>query len=130
MQLFRREVNYLGRIVSANGYCVGPSNTHALLSLKNTETRIVGNVRKVLGELGYYRKDVYIQDFSRIAQLLFELLKTLGVKSRSPMNVTRKRVQRDSVFIYGTREVGTKPIWTSTGSEISTPSDLDLIYLR
>ena len=93
MQLFRREVNYLGGIVSANGYCVSPSNTHVLLSLKNTETRIVGNVRKFLGELGYYRKYVYIQDFPRIVQLLFELLKTLGVKSRSPMNLTGHRVQ-------------------------------------
>jgi len=66
---------------------VGPSNTHAVLSLKNTEPRTVGNVKKLLDELGYYRKYVYIQDFSRIGQLLFELLKTLGVKSSSPVSL-------------------------------------------
>ena len=70
-----------------------PSITHAVLSLKNTEPRTVSNVKKLLGELGYYRKYVYIQQFPRIAQLLFELLKTLGVKSSSPVNLREQRVQ-------------------------------------
>lgn len=31
-KLFKREVNYLGRIISADGYHVDPSNTPAVLS--------------------------------------------------------------------------------------------------
>ena len=37
---------------------------------------------KILGLLGYYRK--YIQDFSKIVQPLYDLLKTSGVDSGSP----------------------------------------------
>jgi len=72
-KMFKREVNYLGRIVSADGYRVDPSNVKAVLALKETNPKTVGDVRKLLGLLGYYRK--YIQDFSRIAHPLFELLK-------------------------------------------------------
>ena len=37
-KLFQREVNYLGRVVSADGYRVDPSNTKGVLALK-LETR-------------------------------------------------------------------------------------------
>ena len=73
-KLFQREVNYLGRVVSADGYRVDPSNTKAVLALKETRPKTVGDVRKLLGLLGYYRR--YIQDFSRVVQPLFKLLKT------------------------------------------------------
>ena len=73
-KLFKKEVNYLGRIVSADGYRVDPSNIKAVLALKEAKPNTVGDVRKLLGLLGYYRK--YNQDFSRIAQPLFKLLKT------------------------------------------------------
>ena len=92
-KLFKREVNYLGRIVSADGYRVDQSNTQAVLSPKDTtKSRTVGDVRKLLGLLGYYRK--YIQDFSRIAQPLCELLKSPGVKSSSPVNPRGQHVHK------------------------------------
>ena len=62
IKLFKREVSYWGRIVSADGYHVDPSNTKPVLSLKNTKPRTVGDVRKRLGLLGYYGK--FIQDFT------------------------------------------------------------------
>ena len=88
-RLFEKEVNYLGRIVSADGYRVDSSNTKAVLTLKETKPKTVGDVRKLLGLLGYYRR--YIQDFSRIAQPLFKLLKTPEINgSRSPTGASRR----------------------------------------
>jgi len=68
-KLFKSKVNYLGRIFSADGYRADPSNVKAMLALKETNPKTVGDVRKVLGLLGYYR--TYIQDFSRISQPSF-----------------------------------------------------------
>ena len=90
-KMLKKEVNYLGRIVSADGYRVDPSNVKAVLALKETNPKTVGGVRKLLGLLGYYRK--YIWDFSRIAQPLFELLKTPGACNRHP-NQTERRSQK------------------------------------
>ena len=91
-KMFKKEVNYLGRIVSADGYRVDPSNVKAVLALKETNPKTVGDVRKLLGLLGYYRK--YIQDFSRIAQPLFELLKTPVVKINKLLTQTERRSRK------------------------------------
>ena len=71
-RLFKREVNYLGQIVSAAGYRLDHSNVEAVRTLKDSKPSTVGEVRKLLGLLGYYRR--YIQDFARIAHRLFQLL--------------------------------------------------------
>ena len=72
MQTLKREVNYLGQIVSAAGYRLDPSNVEAVSTLKDNKPGTVGGVRKLLGLLGYYRR--YIQNFARIAHPLFQLL--------------------------------------------------------
>lgn len=71
-RLFRKEVCCLGRIISANGHHPDPSNVDAVKSLKNIQPKTVGDVRKLLGLLGYHRQ--YIQDFSVLAKPLYELL--------------------------------------------------------
>ena len=70
--LFRREVQCLGRVVSEYGYKMDPTKIQAVLSLKNKEPKTIGEVRHLLGLLGYYRR--YIRDFSRVAKPLFDLL--------------------------------------------------------
>jgi hypothetical protein len=84
--LFQREVCYLGRIVSEKGYRIDPKNVSALKSLKETPPKSIGEVRKLLGLLGYYRR--YVPDFSRLEKLLFDLLKDTGkancVRSSKP----------------------------------------------
>ena len=70
--LFKREVTFLGRIVSAEGYKLDPSTTEPVENLKKTPRRTVGEVRKLVGLLSYYRR--YIKDFSRIAKPLYDLL--------------------------------------------------------
>ena len=71
-KLVKHEVNHLGRIVSPEGYRIDPSNVKAVQELKNSVPKQVGDIRKLLGLLGYYRR--YIPDFARRAKPLFELL--------------------------------------------------------
>ena len=68
---------YIG---TAEGYRIDPKTTKPVKALQDTHPKTVGDVRKLLGELGYFRS--YIQDSSRIASLLYELLK-FGEKSES-----------------------------------------------
>lgn len=71
-ELFRREVRYVGRLVSAQGVRIDPKDLDAVRSLASRTPQTVGDVRKLTGFLGYYRS--YIQDFSRIAKPIYELL--------------------------------------------------------
>ena len=71
-KLFKHEVNYLGRIASPEGYRIDPSNVKAVQELKNSVPKQVGDIRKLLGLLGCYRR--YIPDFAQRAKPLFELL--------------------------------------------------------
>ena len=71
--LFRTEVRYLGHLVSKNGYRMDPADIQPVLALKDKQIQNVGDVRQMLGFIGYYRK--YISDFSRKAKPLYELLK-------------------------------------------------------
>ena len=59
---FKKEIRYLGRLVSKDGYRPDPEDTKALDKCKVPPTN-VGKLRSLLGFLGYYR--TYIQDFSR-----------------------------------------------------------------
>ena len=69
---FKKEVKYLGRLISAEGYRPDPENTKALDEcLKPPET--VGNLRSLLGFLGYYRN--FVMDFSRKMKPVYDLLK-------------------------------------------------------
>ena len=71
--LFKREVVYLGRIVSEEGYRVDPESTKALLKLCDYVPKTVCEVRHLTGLLGYYRR--YIENFSRIAKPIYDLIK-------------------------------------------------------
>ena len=71
-QLFRREVHYLGRIVTRDGYRMDENNIKAITMFKEKHPQTVGELRRLLGLLGQFRR--FIQDFSRIAKPLFALL--------------------------------------------------------
>ncbi|KAI3369564.1 hypothetical protein L3Q82_024377 [Scortum barcoo] len=71
--LFKPEVCYLGRIVSAEGSSVDPADFEAVRALKDIRPQNVGQLKKMLGLLTYYRQ--YIRDFSRKASCLYDLLK-------------------------------------------------------
>ena len=72
-ELFKKRVKYLGNIVSNDGYQIATSNVRALNALRQCNPKTVGEVRRVLGLLNYYRK--YVENFSKIASPIFDLLK-------------------------------------------------------
>ena len=71
-RFFEKEVKYLGRIVSAEGHRSDPSDVEAVETLREKTPKTVGELRRVLGLLGYYRK--YIPNFSKKAGPLYNLL--------------------------------------------------------
>jgi len=106
-KLFRREVCFLGRIVSRDGYRVDPSGITAVTSLAEKEPSTVGEVRQLVGFLGYYRR--YIPNFARLAKPLYELLNkpSQGV---TPKNTTRRSPDKKN----GQLPSGTPIRWTET----------------
>ena len=70
--IFRREINYLGRIVSENGCRPDPKAIQSVMFLKEKNPETVGDIRQMLGLLNCFRQ--YIQDFAKIASPLFNLL--------------------------------------------------------
>ena len=72
-EFFKNEVRYLGRLISKDGYRVDPKDTEAIEEFRKPPANI-GELRKLLGFLGYYR--TYVQDFSKLMKPLYTLLKT------------------------------------------------------
>ena len=71
-ELFRDRVKYLGRIVTSEGYYPDPDNNKVVKALSKQSPKTVGDLRHILGLLGYYRR--YIKDYAKIARPLFNLL--------------------------------------------------------
>ena len=67
----KQEVRYLGRLISSEGYRPDPEDTVALEKFR-TPPKTVGEVRSLLGFLGYYR--CYVRDFSKMVKPLYDLL--------------------------------------------------------
>ena len=95
-KLFRKEVSFLGRVVSADGYKLDPSGIAPVLNLAKNPPKTVGEVGQIIGLLGYYHK--YIKDFSHVAKPIYDLSATKLakediVKARSH---SRSKAKRDS----------------------------------
>ena len=75
--------------MSADGCRIDPKDLDAILSLKNKTPQTVGDLRRLLGFLGYYRS--YIQDFSRIARPLYQLLQ--GRAGASQVQPARRKTK-------------------------------------
>ena len=87
-KFFQKKVNFLGRVISEDDYQIDESNITAVTSLAKTLPTNLSELRHMLGLLGYYRK--YVQNFSRIAQPLFNLLKC----EEGQDNKTRKKTTK------------------------------------
>lgn len=81
-ELFKKEVRYVGKLVSADGVRLDPKDLEAIQGLRSKIPSTVGEVRKLLGFLSYYR--TYIQDFSRIAKPMYELLQHKSLVTAVP----------------------------------------------
>lgn len=71
-KLFQREVSFLGRVVSEDGYKPDPVYTQPVLQLKTQTPKTVADVRKMLGFLNYFRR--YIQNFATKMKPVFNLI--------------------------------------------------------
>ena len=85
-ELFKTKVKYLGKVISSEGYHADPGETTALEKFKEPP-KTVGELRKLLGFLGYYR--TYVKDFSRKMKPLYDLL-------QKPSSFTSKRKNKNS----------------------------------
>ena len=87
---FQQQVKFLGRVVSNGGYRMDEESIEAVRALKGHKPTTLGEVRQLLGLVGYHRRQV--QDFAALAHPLTELLKTggknPGEKSMSKRPVT------------------------------------------
>ena len=72
-KFFQKKVNFLGRVITEDGYQIDSKNISTVTSLSKTPPNTVHDLRHLLGLLGYYRK--YVQNFSKVAHSLFQLLK-------------------------------------------------------
>ena len=89
--LFKKEVKYLGRMVSANGYRPDPENGEALDKCKIPPTNI-GQVRTLLGFLGYYR--TYVKDFSKKLKPVYDLLQVQTEQKGNKIQLdSRRKIQ-------------------------------------
>jgi len=70
-EFLRREVNYLGHVISETGVKPDPKKILAVQEFPRPKN--AKNIKQFLGLAGYYRK--FIPDFSKIAKPLTELLK-------------------------------------------------------
>ena len=70
--IFRKEVRFLGQLVNKEGSRMDPADFEAVRKLKDEKPKTVGDVRKMVGLLGYFRK--YIAKFSQRAKPLYDLL--------------------------------------------------------
>ena len=95
-KLFRKEVSFLGRVVSADGYKLDPSGIAPVLNLAKNPPKTVGEVRQIIGLLGYYHK--CIKDFSHIAKPIYDLLATKLTKEDivKVRSHSRSKGKRDS----------------------------------
>lgn len=102
--MFKSEVRYLGRIVSAEGSKVDPADFEAVKALKGIKPQNVGQLRKMLGLLSYYRQ--YIKDFSRKAGCLYELLKADKTTENSDTTKgPRARPKRASQVVPSSKQI-------------------------
>ena len=81
----RKEVRYLGRLVSEKGYRPDPADTLALDKFKKAPENI-GELRRLLGFIGYFR--CYVKDFAKKMKPLYDLLK---------MNKEEQEMEKDKI---------------------------------
>ena len=98
-KFFQRQVRYLVRVVSGDSHNLDTADMAALNNLAKQKPAIVGDVRKLLGFLSYYRQ--YTQDFSRIAKPLNALMSGANpLASDHRITWTKGHQQRIDMLLY------------------------------
>ena len=115
--LFQRKIRYLGRIVSEEGFQIDPAKTTAVKSLKEKTPSTVGEVRKLLGFLGYFRS--FICDFARIAKPLYQLSEGNHPSSPTVLDKQKKNVKQRIRKKKSTSPLSMQPtVWTQEHQKV------------
>ena len=105
--LFKRQIKYLGRIIDKDGYRMDTSNLDAITKFKNDRPKTVGELRRLMGLLGQFRR--FIQGFSCIAHPLYKLLeKDVAEKAtkKSPKKRTSNgQLPSSTVISFGKEQI-------------------------
>ena len=88
-KLFKREVTFLARVVSEEGYKRDPSSIKPVLALKDSPPKTVNEVRKLMGFLNYYRR--YVKNVSRIAKPIYDLVRMASQPSQEAQQDKTKK---------------------------------------
>ena len=107
-KLFKKEVVFLGRVVSEEGYKLDPSSIKPVLSLKESSPKTVNEVRKLMGFLNYYRR--YIKNFSKIAKPIYDLIKITDHPSEESMREKPRQGKKNPSQLPPRHPV----VWTSS----------------
>ena len=78
--LFKREISYLGRIISSAGYTADPKNIITVSSKLKKKPSSITELRGILGLVGYFRRS--IPNFSQRASPLYQILTDIQNKQR------------------------------------------------
>ena len=93
--LFKQKVKYLGRIISKDGYQADPNDAVALENFRKPP-KTVGELRSLLGFLGYYRG--HVKNFSIILKPIYDLLKEDSSKEIKSPKGKKKQQHKTSQF--------------------------------
>ena len=85
---FKREVSFLGRVISQHGYRIDPKATNAVTAMKNLKPQTVGEVRRLMGLLGVYRR--HIKNFAQTAKPVYDLLNHDPSEKKSSTSTRQK----------------------------------------
>ena len=88
----------MGRMVSATGYRPDPVETAALDKFR-TAPKTIGELRSLLGFLGYYR--TYVRNFAAKVKPMYDLLKGTTTK---PASKVGKKAEQKAGQIYNAKE--------------------------
>jgi hypothetical protein len=88
-QLFQREIEYLGHMVSAKGIAPVPGYVQVVKDWPMPTNR--SEVRTFLGKTGYYRR--FMENYAEVAGPLTDILKQDGTDDRAPFDQTSQRMK-------------------------------------
>ena len=92
---FQREIRYLGRLISGEGYRPDPDDVKALDKCK-VPPKNVGDLRSIIGLLGYYR--CYLKGFSRRLKPIYDLLQTGEGRATKKHLETKRKIEWKDEF--------------------------------
>ena len=112
-KVFKRKVRFLGRVVSGEGYTMDPADVAPVQALKERVPTMVGDLRKMLGFLSYYR--AYISNFSKIAKPLSQLLS--ASPGKTPLEQPENKRKVVTIKNKGNLPPNTPIHWTPSHQE-------------